>query len=88
MTQNIIRKGRLMEFDEHASRFTTSITADAWLFRYDILVDLAHVRMLFKQAIISQTTYNALKKSLLKINERGYAFLRMRRGLSKPAGCT
>lgn len=75
MTQNIIRKGRLMEFDERASRFITSIAADAWLFRYDILVDLAHVRMLNKQEIISQKTYNALKQSLLNINERGYAFL-------------
>src|SRR5674536_35311 len=64
-----------MEFDERASRFITSIAADAWLFRYDILVDLAHVRMLNKQEIISQKTYNALKQSLLNINERGYAFL-------------
>jgi argininosuccinate lyase len=64
-----------MEFDERASRFITSIAADEWLFRYDILVDLAHLKMLYKQAIISQTTYKTLKKTLLYINERGYAFL-------------
>ncbi len=75
MTKNIIRKGRLTESDKRASRFITSIAADAWLFRYDILVDLAHVKMLNKQAIISQATYEALKKSLLNINERGYTFL-------------
>jgi len=75
MTQNIIRKGRLTEFDEHASRFISSIVADAWLFRYDILVDLAHLRMLKKQAIIAQTTYEALKTALLNIKERGYAQL-------------
>jgi len=72
MTQNIIRKGRLTEFDEHALRFTSSVVADAWLFRYDILVDLAHIRMLKTQAIIGQSTYKALKKSLLNIKERGY----------------
>ncbi|MDD1726093.1 MAG: argininosuccinate lyase, partial [Euryarchaeota archaeon] len=60
MTQNIIRKGRLMEFDERASRFITSIAADEWLFRYDILVDVAHLKMLYKQAIISQTTCKTL----------------------------
>jgi argininosuccinate lyase len=75
MTQNIIRKGRLAEFDEHASRFVSSIVADEWLFRYDILVDLAHLRMLKKQAIIAQTSYEALKTSLLNIKERGYAQL-------------
>jgi len=75
MTQNIIRKGRLAGFDERALRFTSSIVADAWLFRYDILVDLAHVRMLKKQEIITQTTYKALNKSLFNINKRGYAQL-------------
>ncbi|MGZ4922465.1 MAG: argininosuccinate lyase [Halobacteriota archaeon] len=75
MTQNIIRKGRLMEFDAQASRFITSIAADEWLFHYDILADLAHLRMLHKQAIISQTTNKVLKKTLLYVNERGYASL-------------
>jgi argininosuccinate lyase len=75
MTQNIVRKGRLGEFDERASQFTSSIIADAWLFHYDILVDLAHLRMLKKQSIIAQATFQALKKSLLNIKERGYALL-------------
>jgi argininosuccinate lyase len=64
-----------MEFDKRASRFISSIVEDAWFFRYDILVDIAHVRMLKKQAIIAQTTYKALEKSLLNINQRGYACL-------------
>jgi argininosuccinate lyase len=75
MTQNIIRKGRLADIDERASHFISSIVADAWLFHYDILVDLAHLRMLQKQSIIAQTTFQALKKSLLNIKERGYALL-------------
>jgi len=54
MKQNIIRKGRLAEFDEKALRFTSSIAADAWFFRYDVLVDLAHVAMLKRQSIIEQ----------------------------------
>lgn len=75
MPQNIIRKGRLAESDEGVSLFTSSINADEWLFHYDILVDLAHARMLNKKAIITPTTCNALKSALLKIHERGYALL-------------
>ena len=75
MKQNIIRKGRLAEFDEKALRFTSSIAADAWFFRYDVLVDLAHVAMLKRQSIIEQTTFEVLTKALLKINEEGYVKL-------------
>jgi argininosuccinate lyase len=72
MKQNIIRKGRLAEFDEQALRFTSSIDVDAWFFRYDILIDLAHVTMLEKQRIITRTTFEELKKALLKIEDHGY----------------
>ena len=75
MKQNLIRKGRLAEFDEQALRFTSSIAADAWFFRYDILIDLAHVAMLKKQSLIAQTTFEVLTKELLKINEQGYVKL-------------
>jgi len=75
MKQNIIRKGRLAEFDEQALRFTSSIVTDAWFFRYDILIDLAHVAMLKKQSIIGQPTFEALTKALFKIKGQGYAKL-------------
>jgi argininosuccinate lyase len=75
MKQNIIRKGRLAEFDEQALRFTSSIAADVWFFRYDVLIDLAHVAMLKKQNIIEQTTFEALTTALLKIKEDGYVKL-------------
>jgi argininosuccinate lyase len=72
MTRNIIRNGRLKSLDKRAAQFISSFASDAWLFRYDILVDLAHVRMLNKQSIIAHSTYGVLKKALLKILERGY----------------
>jgi argininosuccinate lyase len=75
MTQNIIRKGRLAEPDTDVSLFLSSINADEWLFRYDILVDIAHVDMLNKQAVIAPTTCSALKSALRKIHERGYTQL-------------
>jgi len=75
MKQNIIRKGRLADFDEQALQFTSSIAADAWFFRYDILIDLAHVAMLKKQNIIAQTTFEALTGALLKIKDLGYSKL-------------
>jgi len=75
MEQNVIRRGRLGTLDERAAQFISSMTTDEWLFRYDILVDIAHVAMLRRQSIINQTTYDALATALILIRERGYARL-------------
>ncbi|HYA33125.1 MAG TPA: argininosuccinate lyase [Candidatus Bathyarchaeia archaeon] len=72
MKENVIRRGRLSEFDTQAQRFVSSIDVDDWFFGYDILVDLAHIAMLNKQGIIEDITFDVLRKALLKIRTEGY----------------
>ena len=75
MTHDIIRRGRLSALDDLAARFISSRATDEWLFRYDILVDIAHVTMLKQQSIITQTRHETLVAALGLIYMRGYSAL-------------
>lgn len=75
MTPDIIRRGRLAALNELAAHFISSRATDEWLFRYDILVDIAHVTMLKRQGIITQTRHELLVAALGRIYARGYSAL-------------
>ncbi len=75
MTKDIIRRGRLSELNDLAADFISSRAIDEWLFRYDILVDIAHVTMLKRQDIITQTKHRALLAGLGRIYMSGYSAL-------------
>jgi argininosuccinate lyase len=72
MKENILRRGRLIDMDERAVRFTSSMLVDKWLFEYDIMVDKVHVAMLKKQGIISDEAASSILKGLEIIREKGY----------------
>ncbi|MGZ4912460.1 MAG: argininosuccinate lyase [Halobacteriota archaeon] len=72
MTQGIIRRGRLSAPDELAAHFISSRATDEWIFRYDIMVDIAHITMLKRQGIITQPRHEILLAALGRIYKRGY----------------
>jgi argininosuccinate lyase len=51
--------------------FTSSMSADKWIFEADILVDMAHTVMLHEQGIIKEKDCSSILKGLLKIKEEG-----------------
>ncbi|MGZ4903580.1 MAG: argininosuccinate lyase [Halobacteriota archaeon] len=75
MTQDILRRGRLSALNDLAAHFISSRATDEWLFRYDILVDIAHVIMLNQQGIITQARCEMLVAALGRIYLRGYSAL-------------
>ncbi len=75
MTEDIIRSGRLSGLNDLAAQFISSRTTDEWLFHHDILVDVAHVTMLKKQGIITQSSYETLVNALGHVLKRGYRAL-------------
>jgi len=62
-----------MSMDEEVAKFTSSIEADQWMFKADVLVDKAHVVMLCEQDIISKDDCSVILKALDVIEERGVA---------------
>ncbi len=69
---DILRRGRLSSTpDEDMINFTSSMSADKWIFEADILVDMAHTVMLHEQGIIKEDYCSAILRGLLKIREDG-----------------
>ncbi|AFV22261.1 argininosuccinate lyase [Methanolobus psychrophilus R15] len=69
---NILRRGRLSSSpDEDILNFTSSMSADKWIFEADILVDLAHTVMLKEQGIIKADDCSKILKGLLAVKEDG-----------------
>lgn len=58
--------------EKEVAKFTSSIEADQWVFKADVLVDKAHVVMLCEQGIISKDDCSAILKALDTI-EKGVA---------------
>ena len=73
---DVLRRGRLSsERKSEIINFTSSLSHDEKLFHADILVDFAHVIMLFEQKIISKDDCSQILKNLLKIENEGFAKL-------------
>ena len=69
---DILRRGRLSSTpDEDMLDFTSSMSADEWIFEADILVDMAHTVMLHEQGIIKEEDCSSIITGLLKIREEG-----------------
>ncbi|MGM0770439.1 MAG: argininosuccinate lyase [Halobacteriota archaeon] len=69
---DILRRGRLASVpDEEIIEFTSSMSADKWIFNSDILVDLAHTVMLKERKVILAEDCREILKGLLKIREEG-----------------
>lgn len=69
---DILRRGRLSSTpDEDMINFTSSMSADKWIFEADILVDMAHTVMLHEQGIIREKDCISILTGLLKIREEG-----------------
>ncbi|WP_094228568.1 argininosuccinate lyase [Methanolobus psychrotolerans] len=69
---DILRRGRLTSTpDEDMINFTSSMSADKWIFEADILVDMAHTVMLHEQGIIKEKDCSSILGGLLKIKEEG-----------------
>jgi len=68
----MIRKGRFAsELNEKVAKFTSSIEEDIRLFDADILLNKAHVNMLYEREIITKNEYSVLLEGLNKIMEKG-----------------
>nr|WP_321498681.1 argininosuccinate lyase [uncultured Methanolobus sp.] len=69
---DILRRGRLSSTpDEDMLNFTSSMSADKWIFEADVLVDMAHTVMLHEQGIIKEKDCSSILAGLLKIREEG-----------------
>jgi argininosuccinate lyase len=69
---NILRRGRLSSIpDEDILNFTSSMSADKWIFEADIMVDLAHTVMLKEQGIIKADDCSKILQGLLQVKEEG-----------------
>jgi len=63
---DILRRGRLASVpDEEIINFTSSMNADKWIFKADILVDLAHTIMLKERKIIKAEDCKKILEGLL-----------------------
>lgn len=69
----MLREGRFgREMDSKALRFSSSIEHDVNIFRYDLLVDLAHTLNLLRSGYLSKEDAQAIIKALSEISKRGY----------------
>ncbi|NYT19310.1 MAG: argininosuccinate lyase, partial [Methanosarcinales archaeon] len=69
---DILRRGRLASVpDEEIIEFTSSMSADKWIFNSDVLVDLAHTVMLKERNVIRAEDCQKILEGLLKIREEG-----------------
>jgi len=57
------------EPDELAVDFVESLSIDKRLYKYDIVVSIAHARMLAEQKLISKDEFNSIKDGLIEISE-------------------
>jgi argininosuccinate lyase len=72
MRNDVVRRGRLAgERSGEMMQFLSSMEADQQIADADVLVDLAHVMMLYKQQIISAETARPLLTTLLELYESG-----------------
>ena len=73
---NILRRGRLSSSpDEDILNFSSSMSADTWIFEADVLVDMAHTVMLEEQGIISTEDCSRILRGLLTIRREGIGML-------------
>ena len=69
----MIRKSRLSkEMDADAHKLTTSMDFDRSIFHYDILVDYAHVLMLFKTGHLNEKELRSIIKALKTVEKMGF----------------
>ncbi|SES69800.1 argininosuccinate lyase [Methanococcoides vulcani] len=69
---DILRRGRLASVpDEEIIEYTSSMSADKWIFNSDILVDLAHTVMLKERNVIRAEDCQKILEGLLTIREEG-----------------
>ncbi len=72
-------EGRLgSQVDKEFANFTSSLTFDKNLFKYDIVGSIAHTKMLSKQGIISEEEAEAIVNGLREIFSLGYNALELR----------
>lgn len=72
MHNDVVRRGRLTgERTGEMMHFLSSMNADRHLADADVLVDIAHIMMLYKQRIIELETTRPLLSSLLQLYDNG-----------------
>jgi argininosuccinate lyase len=72
MRNDVVRRGRLAgERSGEMMQFLSSMEADQQIADADVLIDIAHVLMLYKQQIISAETTRPLLRALLGLYESG-----------------
>ncbi len=72
----ILRRGRLEALpDEEIIDFTSSMSADRFIFDADVLIDLAHTIMLEEQSVISREDCTRILEGLMVIKEQGIGAL-------------
>ena len=67
-----VRSRLSKEMDELALKLTTSMSFDENIFLYDILVDYAHVLMLFKTGHLSEDELKSIIKALRVVEAEGF----------------
>ncbi|MEM2685775.1 MAG: lyase family protein, partial [Candidatus Bathyarchaeia archaeon] len=73
MSQDILRRGRLKGFKPpEVDAYTSSLEADRWLFKSDIMVDKAHVIMLTEQGVIKVEEGLAILETLEELEHLSY----------------
>ena len=68
---DILRSRLSSNMDEDVKKFVLSLDVDTWLFGPDILVDKAHVLMLYECEIIPKKDASKILKGLKKVEDRG-----------------
>ena len=72
MHEDVVRRGRLSgERSEEIKSFLSSMEADTYIAKEDVLVDMAHLLMLHRQNIIAPVHAKALMKALLVLHNEG-----------------
>jgi argininosuccinate lyase len=72
MHEDVVRRGRLSgERSEELKTFLSSMEADRCIAKEDILVDIAHLLMLYRQHIIAPEHAKTLMKALLVLHNKG-----------------
>jgi len=72
MEQDRIRAGRLEgERSGDVATFLSSMDADRWIASADVLVDMAHLVMLYRQGLIDKEPAQAVMQVLLELHTKG-----------------
>lgn len=72
--KDILRSRLTSKMDERVAKFTSSLGVDQWIFKTDLLVDKAHVIMLYEQGIIQKDDCYVILKALDTIEKSGVAY--------------